>query len=265
MGFTLIDHDNVLDNVDLNIQELGLLIALISYYNKQKGYAYPSYEQLMKRSRIKSKTTFINTLNSLLNKEYIKRETIKGKGCRYFIKDLLLGTDIDQVQNCTKYENVPTPSTDIDQHQVQKCTTTNTNTNTNINTNINSHSQNDKTEDKYLEIFNHWNKEHKERGIAKAVKLNADIKKGIDNALKLKKEDDTKINIADIKESISNYAEVYNLELFTYQWRLVDFLKRKQRDTGIQQLLLFLNNGTTYVNCKARLNKSNYNNAIDDF
>ncbi|MBE6057651.1 hypothetical protein HF847_00890 [Clostridium cochlearium] len=131
MGYTVIDNE-VLENKDLNIQEQSLLIALISYYNKEKGYAYPSYKQLMNRSKIKSRTTFINTLNSLLTKKYIKRETIKGKGCKYFIKDFLPSTDIDQVQKCTRYKNVPTPSTDIDQQQVQKCTTTNTNTITNI-------------------------------------------------------------------------------------------------------------------------------------
>lgn len=134
-GFTIIDNDNVLDNNDLNIQELSLLIALISFYNKEKGYAYPSYKQLMKRSRIKSRTTFINTLNSLSAREYIKRETIKGKGCRYFIKNVSIPiTDIDQVQLCTQFKNIPTPSTDMDQHQVQICTTKNTNTNTNTKT-----------------------------------------------------------------------------------------------------------------------------------
>ncbi|KYH35376.1 hypothetical protein CLTEP_05520 [Clostridium tepidiprofundi DSM 19306] len=160
-GFTFIDNDGVLDNEDLNIQEQSLLIALISYYNEEKGYAYPSYKQLMQRSKIKSKTTFINTLNSLISNKYIKRDTIKGKGCRYYINEFILSTDIDQVQKCTntkyrsvptrgtdidqhmvqkctntKYRSVPTRSTDIDQHQVQKCTTTNTITNK-INNKIN--------------------------------------------------------------------------------------------------------------------------------
>lgn len=125
----MIDND-LLEREDINIQEQSLLIAIISYHNQQKGYAYPSYKQLMQRSKIKSKTTFINTLNSLLIKKYICRETVKGKGCKYYIKDLLPSTDIDQVQICTKSKNVPIPSTDIDQHQVQICTTTNTSTNT---------------------------------------------------------------------------------------------------------------------------------------
>lgn len=267
MGFTVIDNENVLDNVDLNIQEQSVLIALISYYNKEKGYAYPSYKQLKLRSKLKDDRTLIKAINSLIIKGYLTKEILKGIGAKYFInKCNITPTGKLQVQeNSSISNNTGTPTGELQGDILENYSTTNTNTNTNINTNINSHSQNDKTEDKYLEIFNHWNKEHKQRGIAKSVKLNADIKKGIDNALKLKKEDDTKITIEDIKESISNYAEVYNLELFTYQWRLVDFLKRKQRDTGIQQLLLFLNNGTTYVNCKARLNKSNYNNAIDDF
>ncbi len=132
-GYTVIDNE-ILDDKGLSIQEQSLLIALISYYNQEKGYAFPSYKQLMRRSKIKSRTTFINTLNALLNKKYVKKETLKGRGCKYFINNFIPGTDIDQVQKCTKYINVPTLGTDIDQHQVQNCTTTNTNTNTNTNT-----------------------------------------------------------------------------------------------------------------------------------
>lgn len=255
MSYTNIDNQ-ILDNEELNIQEQSLLIALISYYNKEKGYAYPSYKQLMQRSKIKKDDTLIRIIKSLIDKGYVKKETLKGIGCKYYLfKCDITPTPtigLPHEQGYPIKEVTPTP--EKGEHLPHKRGTTNTNTNTN---NIYSHSENDKTEEKYLEIFNHWNKEHEEKGIAKAVKLTADIKKGIDNALKLKKEDDTKMTIEDIKQSISNYAEVYNLQLFTYQWRLVDFLKRKQRDTGIQQLLLFLNNGTTYVNCKAGLNKKN--------
>jgi len=113
--------------------------------------------------------------------------------------------------------------------------------------NINSHFKNDQ---KYLEIFNYWN----EKNITHARKLNNDIRKGIDGALNIPKDDDgTKVTVEDIKQAISNYAELYNLGAFTYKWRLVDFLKRRQRDTGTRQILLFLNDGTTYINCKLRL------------
>lgn len=57
-GYTVIDNE-ILDDKGLSIQEQSLLIALISYYNQEKGYAFPSYKQLMRRSKIKSRTTLL--------------------------------------------------------------------------------------------------------------------------------------------------------------------------------------------------------------
>ncbi|MEL5900574.1 helix-turn-helix domain-containing protein [Clostridium sporogenes] len=220
MGYTVIDNE-VLENKDLNIQEQSLLIALISYYNKEKGYAYPSYKQLMNRSKIKSRTTFINTLNSLLTKKYIKRETIKGKGCKYFIKDFLPSTDIDQVQKCTRYKNVPTPSTDIDQQQVQKCTTTNTNTNTKTITN-----------NIYIDLFNHWN----DKKIIVHKQLTKEIEKAIKKSLK-------KYSKEEIVKAIDIYSEILNSEYyFNYKWTLKDFLNR---ENGISS---FMDEGSNKVN-----------------
>ncbi|MFL0198877.1 helix-turn-helix domain-containing protein, partial [Clostridium sp. WILCCON 0269] len=154
-------YNDLLDNVNLNIQEQSLLIAIISYLGSEN--AHPSYKTLKRRSKIANDRTLIKTINSLEQKKII--EINRGKG------------------------------------------------------------------------------------ILKALKFGADIKKAIDVALKLEKEDGTKMTIEDIKNSISNYAQLCNLGLFTYQWRLIEFLKRRQKDTNIPQLLLFLDNGTTYINC----------------
>ncbi|SQC01743.1 helix-turn-helix domain-containing protein [Clostridium tetanomorphum] len=73
MSYTNIDNQ-ILDNEELNIQEQSLLIALISYYNKEKGYAYPSYKQLMQRSKIKKDDTLIRIIKSLIDKGYVKKK-----------------------------------------------------------------------------------------------------------------------------------------------------------------------------------------------
>lgn len=217
-GFTLINND-LMESKELNIQEQSLLIAIISYYNQEKGYAYPSYKQLMKRSKIKSRTTFINTLNSLLIKKFISKSTVKGIGCKYFINSFLPSTDMNQVQKCTKYKSIPTPGTDMNQHQVQKCTTTNTNTNTNTN-NI------------YILIFNHWNS----KKIITHKSLTIDIQKAINKALRTYKQEE-------ILKAIDTYSEILQSDYyFNYKWSLKDFLNRKN---GIST---FMDEGTNKCN-----------------
>ncbi|PWW84116.1 hypothetical protein CYK87_09365 [Clostridium perfringens] len=66
-GYTILENE-VLDNPNLNMQEQSLLIALISYHHKEKGYAYPNYEQLKLRSKIKDNRTLSKNINSLIEK-----------------------------------------------------------------------------------------------------------------------------------------------------------------------------------------------------
>ncbi|NEZ49306.1 helix-turn-helix domain-containing protein [Clostridium botulinum] len=257
MGYTIINNQ-LLEDERLNIQEQSLLITLISYYNKEKGYAYPSYKQLMKRSKIKSKTTFINTLNSLINNKYINRQTVKGKGCRYYINGVIQSTDIDRVQIYTKSKNVPTPSTDINQHQVQICTTTNTNTNTNTNTiysslggelQINKTEQYTESSEGVKDIFKYWN----EKKIIKHKKLTQIIIKAVEKSLKI-------YLLQDIKQAIDIYSEILNSDFyFNYKWSLSDFLTRKN---GIST---FMEEGTNKINYdvwKKGANKNGYTSGI---
>ena len=139
-NYTIIYND-ILDSNDLSIQEQALLIALKSYFNKEKGYAFPSYQQLKKRSKISDNRTLIKNINSIVEKGYVKKETVKGLGCKYYIlKD---GGELHQVDNYTKCKKTLTPSGELHLvpsgelhlHPVENYTTTNTNTNTNINTN----------------------------------------------------------------------------------------------------------------------------------
>lgn len=127
-GYTILENE-VLDNPNLNMQEQSLLIALISYHHKEKGYAYPNYEQLKLRSKIKDNRTLSKNINSLIEKKFIKKETIKGRGCKYYIN---------------------LPSGEL--HHVENSTTTITNTITNKNTNI--YSSNDEDNISYFERIN---------------------------------------------------------------------------------------------------------------
>ncbi|MBN3375846.1 hypothetical protein CF087_18470 [Clostridium botulinum] len=135
-GFTIVDNDNVLDNEELNIQEQSVLISLISYYNEQKGYAYPSYKQLMRRSKIKKDETLIKVIKSLVGKGYIKKETVKGIGCKYYLfKCNITPTpkmELPHEQGYPIKGGTPTPKKEV--HPPHKRGTTNTNTNIKTNT-----------------------------------------------------------------------------------------------------------------------------------
>ncbi|WP_415275082.1 helix-turn-helix domain-containing protein, partial [Clostridium perfringens] len=106
-GYTILEND-VLDNPNLNMQEQSLLIALISYHHKEKGYAYPNYEQLKLRSKIKDNRTLSKNINSLIEKKFIKKETIKGRGCKYYIN--LPSGELHHVENSTTCKNTLPPS-----------------------------------------------------------------------------------------------------------------------------------------------------------
>ncbi|MBI6068684.1 helix-turn-helix domain-containing protein [Clostridium perfringens] len=148
-GYTILEND-VLDNPNLNMQEQSLLIALISYHHKEKGYAYPNYEQLKLRSKIKDNRTLSKNINSLIEKKFIKKETIKGRGCKYYIN--LPSGELHHVENSTTCKNTLPPSGKLHYDLVENSTTTITNTITNKNTNI--YSSNDEDNISYFERIN---------------------------------------------------------------------------------------------------------------
>lgn len=127
-SFTVVP--NVIFGVELSVQEQSLYLALLSFYNKEKGYAYPSYKQLKERSRIKKDETLIKYINSLIQKKLLVKETIKGKGNKYYIPT----PKTEYHQNWSTSEKGGTPTPKKEEHLLQKRSTTNTNTNTNTNT-----------------------------------------------------------------------------------------------------------------------------------
>lgn len=120
-GYTIIIND-LLEDENLNIQEQSLLVALISYHSKEKGYAYPSYKQLKLRSKLKDNRTLIKTIDSLIGKGYIAKQTLKGIGVKYFITkcNTTSSEELHEVENYTKCKDAISPSGEL--RQMENCT-----------------------------------------------------------------------------------------------------------------------------------------------
>jgi hypothetical protein len=83
-NYTLLRHDLIRDN-KLNSRATILLAVLVSYYNKDLGHAYPSYEVLLKNTGI-NKRTLIKELKFLEDNGYIRIENGEGRGRnKYYI------------------------------------------------------------------------------------------------------------------------------------------------------------------------------------
>lgn len=149
-GYTILRND-ILENLDLNMQEQSLLIALITFDNKEKGFAYPSYEKLKLRSKIKDNRTLNKNIKSLTEKKLIRKETLKGIGCKYYIN--LPSGELHHVENSTTCKSTLPPSGELHYDLVENSTTTNTNTNTITNANIYTSSE-DEDSISYFERIN---------------------------------------------------------------------------------------------------------------
>lgn len=74
--YTLISNDLIRDP-NLSPYEKIVLIDIISYHNKDIGYAFPTYEILMNDTGI-NKRTLMKSLDVLEKLDFIKRETLEG-------------------------------------------------------------------------------------------------------------------------------------------------------------------------------------------
>ena len=124
-----------------NSDAIAVMMALLRYYNKEKGYSYPSQPLLMDRAGIKTKPTLKKTLKMLEDGGYITREYINGKGYRYYLHLGVYknepGIKTNRVQNNTGYKNEYTEGSKSYPQGGQNHTPTNTNINTNTITNNN--------------------------------------------------------------------------------------------------------------------------------
>lgn len=69
----------------LTTTEKSLLLLIFSYINAENGYCSLSVSELMRMTPIKDRKTFFNTRQSLVEKRFLNFETIKGKGCKYYV------------------------------------------------------------------------------------------------------------------------------------------------------------------------------------
>ena len=69
----------------LTTTEKSLLLLIFSYINAENGYCSLSVSELMRMTPIKDRKTFFNTRQSLVEKRFLNFETLKGKGCKYYV------------------------------------------------------------------------------------------------------------------------------------------------------------------------------------
>nr|WP_279324001.1 helix-turn-helix domain-containing protein [Clostridium perfringens] len=251
-----------MDNPNLNMQEQSLLIALISYNHKEKGYAYPNYEQLKLRSKIKDNRTLSKNINSLIEKKFIKKETIKGRGCKYYIN--LPSGELHHVENSTTCKNTLPPSGELHYDLVENSTTTITNTITNKNTNIYSSNEEDsisylekidrEIDDLENEINNKYDKDlvtkEKEKLINKnlgTLDLLRELKKQLDKNIKKSNKEKTYMDLTFIDDVIDK------VKITKEQY---DSLIDKFNKDLVQQQILSLDN--YIVNGKGAKYKDHY-------
>ena len=82
----------IIDTLDLDVKEKGLLLIIFRYVNHKTGYANPSRALLKKLYGTNKNDVIDKVINSLISKGYLYRESGKGVRSKYFVK---LGTKIE--------------------------------------------------------------------------------------------------------------------------------------------------------------------------
>lgn len=83
MSYTVIDND-LLRSEDLKANAKILLLILLSYENKEDGFAYPSHSRLIKETGL-SKVTLLKCLNELEERGYVTIKKSNGENNKYYI------------------------------------------------------------------------------------------------------------------------------------------------------------------------------------
>lgn len=81
---------NVIIDSDLTSNEKLLLLIIYRYYNREKGYAYPSKATIMKAMNLKNESSYYRAKKSLEEKGILKTKIVKGIGNEYLINYELL-------------------------------------------------------------------------------------------------------------------------------------------------------------------------------
>ncbi|MEG2984110.1 MAG: helix-turn-helix domain-containing protein [Peptostreptococcaceae bacterium] len=221
MGFTVIDDVILEADEILEPMEKLLLIYITKYHNDKKGYAFPSMKVLTKHLGYSHDRYTKNYIDSLIEKGYIRKETVKQKN-RYYL--------LNKVQNVPNVQDVPNVQNVLDSEvqnipngTVQNVPTNNTNNNTNKKTNINNTKKASKKSNRKIEfdfLINEYtdNENLKEalkdflkmRELIKSIMSERALKMLFNQLDKLADTDQAKVNI--LEQSIfNNWKSVYPL------------------------------------------------------
>lgn len=86
------EFNSIIDTVDLDVKEKGLLLIIFRYVNHKTGYADPSRALLKKLYGTNKNDVIDKVINSLISKGYLYRESGKGVRSKYFVR---IGTEIE--------------------------------------------------------------------------------------------------------------------------------------------------------------------------
>ena len=208
----------IIDMLDLDIKEKGLLLIIFRYVNYKKGYADPSRALIKKLTGISDNRTLDKLFDSLIEKGVLSRSSGKGTRSRYFIK---VGGEITpSVNNVPSGEITPTVGGKITPQKENK------------------------RKVKENNIYSHWNS----KKIIVHKSLTKDMDKAIEKALK-------KYSENEIIQAIDTYSEILKSDFyFSHKWSLTDFLNRKN---GINTFMDEGSNKNNYVEYLSKQNKEN--------
>ena len=178
MSYTVID--NKIIRADLKATQKIVLITILSYHNKERGYSYPSHSDLMRDCCIKDKNTLIKAIKDLEALGYLRKETIKGVGNRYYIEE------VGENKTTEKISSVKNPTGGVWKTQLEVCEKPNT-INTKTNTKINTNNKKEKEKTNIDKIINAYTENNSlVEAIKDFIKMRKTIKKPItDRGLKM--------------------------------------------------------------------------------
>lgn len=266
-GFTNLPNEVI--ELKISPLEKIVLIVLIRYYNREKGYSYPSYATLTEKCCI-TKKTLVRGLNNLEEKGFIKKECVKGKGNKYFI----LVENLHQCKNYTSVENTP--------HQCKNYTSlvenlhptnTNTITNTITNNNMSDSKESDHSPGAFKSDNNNSNKtnentittkskgeKEKEKNSAKKKEKEQQIKEVVEY-LNLKANRNYRPGTTKTKSLISARLKDYSVEDLK---AVIDFKVDKWLNAEWYDKQGNLVQGKTFLRPSTLFNETNFENYINE-
>ena len=178
MSYTVIDNEII--RADLKATQKIVLITILSYHNKERGYSYTSHSDLMRDCCIKDKNTLIKAIKDLEALGYLRKETIKGVGNRYYIEE------VGENKTTEKISSVKNPTGGVWKTQLEVCEKPNT-INTKTNTKINTNNKKEKEKTNIDKIINAYTENNSlVEAIKDFIKMRKTIKKPItDRGLKM--------------------------------------------------------------------------------